>query len=53
MWAVEQQAESGLVGLFWAVVSRHDTEMEARRAMAARQRATGTHPDKLRVGKRW
>ena len=38
IWAVLRQRQS-MDGPVWLVVSRHETEMEARRAMAAATRA--------------
>lgn len=33
-WVLEQKRVGGLTGLVWLTVSRHGTEMQARRAMA-------------------
>lgn len=34
-WLLEQKRVGGLTGVVWLIVSRHGTEMQARRAMAA------------------
>ena len=51
-WAVERHVEGGLCGPVWMVVSRHGSEMDARRAMAAAVRREPLAHQKFRVQKR-
>lgn len=51
-WAVERRTGGGLSGPIWLAVSRHATEMDARRAMAAATRNEPLLHTEFRVQKR-